>query len=82
MLGISPMQLAIILLIVIMIFGTKKLRNMGGDLGGAIRSFKKAMNEKDEEEGSDDKADSKPLQHQQAEEKDASFSKTSEHDKQ
>lgn len=82
MLGISPMQLAIILLIVIMIFGTKKLRNMGGDLGGAIRSFKKAMNEKDEEEGGDDKADSKPLQHQQAEDQDANFSKTSEHDKQ
>jgi len=43
--GISPMQILIILLIVILIFGTKKLRNMGGDLGGAIKGFKKALKE-------------------------------------
>ena len=41
--GISPMQLLIILLIVALIFGTKKLRNMGGDLGGAVKGFKKAL---------------------------------------
>jgi len=41
--GISPMQLVIILVIVTLIFGTKKLRNMGGDLGGAVKGFKKAM---------------------------------------
>lgn len=35
----------IVLLIVLLIFGTKKLRNMGGDLGGAIKNFKDAMNE-------------------------------------
>jgi sec-independent protein translocase protein TatA len=46
--GISPTQLLIILVIVALIFGTKKLRNMGGDLGGAVKGFKKAM--KDEEE--------------------------------
>lgn len=45
--GISPTQLLIILVIVALIFGTKKLRNMGGDLGGAVKGFKKAM--KDEE---------------------------------
>jgi len=45
--GISPMQLLIILVIVALIFGTKKLRNMGGDLGGAVKGFKKAM--KDDE---------------------------------
>ena len=33
MFGISPMQLIIILVIVVLLFGTKKLRNMGGDLG-------------------------------------------------
>ena len=43
--GISPMQLLIILLIVALIFGTKKLRNMGGDLGGAVKGFKKALKE-------------------------------------
>lgn len=45
--GISPTQLLIILVIVALVFGTKKLRNMGGDLGGAVKGFKKAM--KDEE---------------------------------
>ncbi|OED40857.1 preprotein translocase subunit TatA [Endozoicomonas sp. (ex Bugula neritina AB1)] len=42
--GISMWQLLIILLIVVMLFGTKKLRNMGGDLGSAVKGFKKAMN--------------------------------------
>ena len=35
----------IVLLIVVLIFGTKKLRNMGGDVGGAVKNFKEAMNE-------------------------------------
>ena len=35
----------IVLLIVVLIFGTKKLKNMGGDVGGAVNEFKKAMNE-------------------------------------
>ena len=43
--GISPVQLIIILVIVLLIFGTKKLRNLGGDLGGAIKGFKKAVKE-------------------------------------
>lgn len=39
----------IVLLIVVLVFGTKKLRNIGGDLGGAVNEFKKAMQEgKDE----------------------------------
>lgn len=46
--GISPMQLLIILLIVALIFGTKKLRNMGGDIGGAVKGFKKALKDDDE----------------------------------
>ncbi|RRJ83134.1 Sec-independent protein translocase subunit TatA [Aestuariirhabdus litorea] len=46
--GISIWQLLIILVIVIMLFGTKKLRNLGGDLGGAIKGFKKAMTPEDE----------------------------------
>jgi sec-independent protein translocase protein TatA len=41
--GLSIWQLLIILLIVALLFGTKKLRNIGGDLGSAIKSFKKAM---------------------------------------
>ncbi len=35
----------IVLVIVLVIFGTKKLRNIGGDLGGAVKSFKEAMGE-------------------------------------
>ena len=41
--GISIWQLLIVLGIVILLFGTKKLRNIGSDLGGAIRGFKKSM---------------------------------------
>lgn len=43
--GISPTQLLIILVIVALIFGTKKLKNMGSDLGGAVKGFKKSMND-------------------------------------
>jgi TatA/E family protein of Tat protein translocase len=35
----------IVLLVVVLIFGTKKLRNLGGDVGGAVKGFKDAMNE-------------------------------------
>lgn len=45
--GISIWQLLIVLVIIILLFGTKKLRNIGGDLGGALKSFKKAVNEDD-----------------------------------
>ena len=43
--GISIWQLLIVLVIVALIFGTKKLRGIGGDLGGAVKGFKKAINE-------------------------------------
>ena len=41
--GFSIWHWAIVLLIVVMVFGTKKLRNMGGDLGGAVKGFKDGM---------------------------------------
>jgi sec-independent protein translocase protein TatA len=50
----SVMQLALILGIIILLFGTKKLRNVGGDIGGAIRSFRSAMKEGHGEESHDD----------------------------
>ena len=37
----------IVLLVVVLLFGTKKLRNLGGDLGVAVRGFKQGMKEKD-----------------------------------
>jgi sec-independent protein translocase protein TatA len=50
MLGnISIWQLLIVLLIVIAIFGTKKLRNMGSDVGEAVRGFRNAMDDADKE---------------------------------
>ncbi|MBF9001976.1 MULTISPECIES: Sec-independent protein translocase subunit TatA [Vibrio] len=45
--GISIWQLLIIAVIVILLFGTKKLRGIGGDLGGAVKGFKKAMEDED-----------------------------------
>lgn len=46
--GISIWQLLIIAVIVILLFGTKKLRNLGGDLGSAVKGFKSAIgDEKD-----------------------------------
>ncbi|WP_372858090.1 Sec-independent protein translocase subunit TatA [Pseudoalteromonas sp.] len=43
--GISIWQLLIVLAIIVLLFGTKKLRGMGGDLGGAVKGFKKAMSD-------------------------------------
>jgi sec-independent protein translocase protein TatA len=43
--GISVWQLLIILVIVVLLFGTKKLRSLGGDLGSAIKNFKDSMQE-------------------------------------
>lgn len=45
--GISIWQLLIVLVIIVLIFGTKKFRNIGGDLGNAVKGFKKAMNDDD-----------------------------------
>ncbi|MDN3608689.1 Sec-independent protein translocase subunit TatA [Vibrio ostreicida] len=43
--GIGIWQLLIVAVIVILLFGTKKLRGMGSDLGSAVKGFKKAMND-------------------------------------
>ena len=45
--GISIWQLLIILAIIVLIFGTKRIRNLGGDLGSFVKGFKKAVNEED-----------------------------------
>ena len=47
--GISIWQLLILLAVVILIFGTKKLKNVGGDLGSAIKGFKSAVKEVDKD---------------------------------
>lgn len=49
--GISIWQLLIVLLIVVMIFGTKRLKDIGQDLGGAVKGFKKAMGDAEKDDG-------------------------------
>ena len=49
--GISVWQLLIILAIVIMLFGTKRLRTLGADLGSAVKGFRKSM----QDDGTTDK---------------------------
>ncbi len=51
--GIGIWQLVIILLIVILVFGAKKIRNIGGDVGSAIKNFKQAVKQ-DEDDGEDE----------------------------
>lgn len=74
--GISIWQLLIVFVIVILIFGTKKLRNLGGDLGGAVKGFKNAINEdpKKDDEGKEATQQSS-LAH---DEKDATFDSSAE----
>lgn len=57
--NIGWVQLLILLLIVLLIFGTKRVRHLGRDLGGAIRDFRKGVGEGDEDLGTvrDDSAD-------------------------
>lgn len=52
--GISIWQLLIILVIVVLLFGTKRLKGMGADIGGAVKGFKKALNSDDEKHVSTD----------------------------
>ncbi|MFE8034058.1 Sec-independent protein translocase subunit TatA [Thiohalocapsa marina] len=56
--GISIWQLLIILVIVLLLFGTKKLKNIGSDLGGAVKGFRSAMTDADKDKDKDkDEAD-------------------------
>lgn len=54
--GISIWQLLIVLVIVALIFGTKRLRGIGGDLGGAVKGFKKAINDDGKEKADEEVA--------------------------
>lgn len=50
--GLGMRELVIILLVVLVVFGAKKLRSVGSDLGHAVRGFKKAMSDGEEEQSS------------------------------
>ncbi len=47
MFGLSPAHLILILVVVILVFGTSKLKNLGKDLGGAVKGFKESMGDGD-----------------------------------
>lgn len=46
----APRHLLIVLVVCLLVFGTKKLKTLGSDLGGAVRGFKKAMSEGEAED--------------------------------
>ncbi len=80
--GFSIWQLLIILAIVMLLFGTKKLANIGGDLGGAIRNFKKSMRDGEEEEPKTPSATEAPkVAHHDAQGRVIEGQATKEHDK-
>lgn len=60
--GISIWSLLLILAIVILLFGTKKLRNVGADLGGAIKSFKKSVKDEGAANTAKDKNDGQAIE--------------------
>ena len=55
--NIGPVQLLIVLAIVLAIFGTKRLRTLGSDLGSAVKGFRTAVNDADKEQISESKPD-------------------------
>lgn len=57
----GPLELGIVLVIVVLLFGTKKLRGLGSDLGGAIKSFRSSMKDGEEESGSSEEKDESPV---------------------
>lgn len=74
--GISLWQLLIVLLIVVLLFGTKKLGSLGSDLGGAVKGFRKAMSDADKDE------DRKKLDEPDAEFTESGKQREGEHSKQ
>ena len=66
--GLSPTHLLIVLAIALVVFGTKRLKTIGSDLGSAVKGFKKAMEDGEQEEHKQLKA---------PEQKDAEFESTS-----
>ena len=66
--GVSIWQLLIVLLIVVLLFGTKKLRNIGTDLGGAIKTFRKSMKDDQGDEQKQIEGDDEEVVESQVEE--------------
>lgn len=58
--GISVTKLLIVLVIIVVVFGTKRLKNVGSDLGGAIKSFRSALREEEEKDAAKE-SEEKPI---------------------
>lgn len=56
--NIGWFQILVVLLIVLLIFGTKRIRHLGSDLGGAIRDFRKGVSEDEDEDAADSTSES------------------------
>jgi sec-independent protein translocase protein TatA len=69
----------IVLLVVALVFGTGKLKNIGSDLGSAVKGFKKAMNDGEKEEKAAQASSQPPKQLQPPGEPDADFSNNNTH---
>ncbi|MEM7015995.1 MAG: twin-arginine translocase TatA/TatE family subunit [Pseudomonadota bacterium] len=67
--GISIWQLLIVLVIVVLLFGTKRLRGLGGDLGSALKSFRNAVSDAEKEEDEKGKVDPQLAQREKAQDK-------------
>ncbi len=74
---ISMPSLAIILVIVILLFGTKRLKNIGGDLGSALKGFKNAIKGDDEKSKDETEASSKIIEGEVVKESSEDIKKTS-----
>lgn len=74
--GIGIWQLVIIAVIVVLLFGTKKLRNIGGDLGSAVKGFKNAIGEDKKQDNAESNSDTlADTKNQSAEEVDSTSAK-------
>ncbi|MBB3047761.1 sec-independent protein translocase protein TatA [Litorivivens lipolytica] len=62
--GFGIKELIVILIIVLLLFGTKKLKGIGTDLGGAIKGFKKSMADDDKKDDSVEQVEEKPAAEQ------------------
>jgi sec-independent protein translocase protein TatA len=79
--GIGMKELLVILLLVLLIFGAKKLKTIGADLGSAVRGFKKSMSDGENEGDEDKKQDLKQIRSDQPDAEFADATKASKSEK-
>lgn len=61
--GLSLPHILLLLVVIVLLFGTSKLKNLGKDLGGAIKGFKQSMNDDDDSQAPAQKVSHKPQDH-------------------